>query len=162
MLNIENHHFLWADKKSKIIKNEIYGTTYTNVHVGRSTISEMPEPTLDLWQWLWWLLQENRLSNLYLWFGPNCWAYKCRVFHTPILVQPDFIDIIVKSCCILHSFVRKRDLVYRVYKNAHFESIDNFGTGFQGKGSDIRNNFADYFMGPRAVSFQKNYMFLWT
>lgn len=34
-------------------------------------------------------------------------ANKWRVLHTPIQVEPEFIDIIVKACCILHNFVRK-------------------------------------------------------
>lgn len=87
-------------------------------------------------------------------------ANKWRVFHTPILVQPDFIDIIVKSCCILHNFVRKRDGINFEDTETHpFENVDYFGTGPRGKGSDVRNYFADYFMGSGAVSFQKSYMF---
>ncbi|KAF0712181.1 protein ALP1-like, partial [Aphis craccivora] len=34
---------------------------------------------------------------------------KWRVLHTAILVEPEFCDDIVKACCILHNFVRKRD-----------------------------------------------------
>jgi len=36
-------------------------------------------------------------------------ANKWRVLHTPILVEPEFCDDIVKACCVLHNFVRKRD-----------------------------------------------------
>ncbi|XP_053964136.1 uncharacterized protein LOC128867068 [Anastrepha ludens] len=46
-------------------------------------------------------------------------ANKWRIFHTPILVQPDFIDEIVKACCILHNFVRKRDGI-------NYEESDTF------------------------------------
>ena len=32
-----------------------------------------------------------------------------RIFHCAIHVGPDFCYVIVKTCCILHSFVRQRD-----------------------------------------------------
>lgn len=87
-------------------------------------------------------------------------ANKWRIFHTPILVQPDFIDVIVKTCCILHNFVRKRDGV-------HFEDgdsypcvdVDDFGPFPRGQGLATRDYFADYFMGPGAVPFQTNHMY---
>ncbi|KAB0805363.1 hypothetical protein PPYR_02333 [Photinus pyralis] len=59
-------------------------------------------------------------------------ANKWRIFHTPILVQPSFVDKIVQACCILHNFVRKRD---------------------------VRDYFAQYFMGAGAVHFQRSYMY---
>jgi len=34
---------------------------------------------------------------------------KWRVLHTAILVEPEFCDDIVKTCCIFLNFVRKRD-----------------------------------------------------
>ncbi|KAL4121227.1 hypothetical protein QTP88_013783 [Uroleucon formosanum] len=36
-------------------------------------------------------------------------ANKWRVLHTPIQVEPDFVDEIIKPCCVLHNFVRRRD-----------------------------------------------------
>jgi len=40
-------------------------------------------------------------------FGVVC--NKWRIFHCAIDVCPDFCDVIVKTCCILHKFVRQRD-----------------------------------------------------
>ena len=40
-------------------------------------------------------------------FGILC--NKWRIFHRAIDVRPDFCDVIVKTCCILHNFVRQRD-----------------------------------------------------
>jgi hypothetical protein len=40
-------------------------------------------------------------------FGILC--NKWRHFHHAIDVYPDFCDVIVKTCYILHSFVRQRD-----------------------------------------------------
>jgi hypothetical protein len=34
---------------------------------------------------------------------------KWKIFHSPINVCPDFCDVIVKTCCILHNFFRQRD-----------------------------------------------------
>jgi hypothetical protein len=34
---------------------------------------------------------------------------KWRIFHRAIDVCPDFCDVIVKTCCIPHNFVRQRD-----------------------------------------------------
>lgn len=36
-------------------------------------------------------------------------ANKWRVFHTPLLVNPNFATDIIKASCILHNFVRRRD-----------------------------------------------------
>jgi hypothetical protein len=40
-------------------------------------------------------------------FGIVC--NKWRIFHCAIDVCPDFCDAIVKTCCILHNFVRRGD-----------------------------------------------------
>lgn len=36
-------------------------------------------------------------------------ANKWRILHTAMNVEPDFGDTIVKACCILHNYVRRRD-----------------------------------------------------
>ena len=36
-------------------------------------------------------------------------ANKWRIFHRPIGVTPDFCDIIIKPCCILHNYVTEND-----------------------------------------------------
>ena len=40
-------------------------------------------------------------------FGIVC--NKWRIFHCAIDVCPDFCDVIVKTCCVLHNFVHQRD-----------------------------------------------------
>jgi hypothetical protein len=40
-------------------------------------------------------------------FGILC--NKWRIFRRKIEVRPDFCDVIFKTCCILHNFVRQRD-----------------------------------------------------
>ncbi|XP_050293569.1 uncharacterized protein LOC126734088 [Anthonomus grandis grandis] len=85
---------------------------------------------------------------------------KWRVFHSAILVQPEFIDDIVKACCILHNYVRKRDGInFEDMDTYSLSDIDNFGESIRGQGLDIRDYFANYFMGPGAVSFQDKYMY---
>lgn len=87
-------------------------------------------------------------------------ANKWRIFHAPILVKPDFIDIIVKACCILHNFVRKRDGInYDDTESFPFADVEDLGQGPRGHGLDVRNNFANYFMQAGAVPFQRNYMY---
>ena len=43
-------------------------------------------------------------------FGIVC--NKWRIFHGAIDVCLDFRDVIVKTCCILHSFVRQRETAF--------------------------------------------------
>lgn len=85
---------------------------------------------------------------------------KWRVLHTPLLVEPDFADDIIKACCILHNFVRKRD-------GYNFEDMDtsylvdglpNRGPGVRSQGIEVRDFYAEYFMGPGSVPFQYNKM----
>lgn len=87
-------------------------------------------------------------------------ANKWRIFHTYMLVGPDFIDDFVKACCIVYNFVRARDGInYEDAETHPFQDIRNLGQGTLGQGSDVRNAFAEFFIVKGAVSFQKNYMF---
>lgn len=87
-------------------------------------------------------------------------ANKWRIFHTPILVEPEYIDDIVKCCCILHNFVRKRDGINFDDTQTHpLEDLTNMGHAPRGTGLSVRDAFADYFVGLGAVSFQSKYMF---
>lgn len=58
---------------------------------------------------------------------------KWRIFHRPIDVKIDFAVDIVKSCCVLHNFVRDRDgfsiddtLIINGFEE--FDVVDNSGT----------------------------------
>ncbi|XP_022177724.1 protein ALP1-like [Myzus persicae] len=84
-------------------------------------------------------------------------ANKWRVLHTSIQVEPDFTDEIVKACCILHNFVRKRDGInYEDSEINSFDDIETHGGGARSQGVAVRDYFANYFMGPGAVDFQYN------
>ncbi|VVC38689.1 Harbinger transposase-derived nuclease domain, partial [Cinara cedri] len=67
---------------------------------------------------------------------------KWRVLHTSLLVEPDFSNDIIKACCILHKFIRKRD-------GYNFE-----GPAVQSQGIEVRDYYSEYFMRPESVTFQ--------
>ncbi|XP_039747675.1 protein ALP1-like [Pararge aegeria] len=88
---------------------------------------------------------------------------KFKIFNRPINVNVDFATNIVKACCVLHNFIRKRD----GYKFDHTLSI----VGFQDppasdnllligrrrselSGTAIRNIYTDYFTGVGSVPWQ--------
>lgn len=83
-------------------------------------------------------------------------ANKWRLLHSVILVGPEFCDDIVKACCILHNFVRKRD-------GCNYEEVENYdelsnlqfhGRNVSSRGIEVRDNYANYFMNEGAVPFQ--------
>jgi len=62
-------------------------------------------------------------------------ANKWRVLHTPIQVEPEFTDVIIKACCILHNFVRKRDGISFEEAESHsLNDINARGAGTRSKG----------------------------
>jgi len=83
-------------------------------------------------------------------------ANKWRIFHTTILVSSEFVDDIIKSCCILHNFVRKRDgYNYEdMESECHLDDIEVIGTGSRTNGIEVREAFAEYFVNEGAVPFQ--------
>lgn len=84
-------------------------------------------------------------------------ANKWRVLHTAINVEPDFGDVIVKACCVLHNFVRRRD-GYKfedTLSNTLEEiAVNRNGVGARSQGIDVRSYFSDYFMDAGSVPFQ--------
>ena len=61
-------------------------------------------------------------------FGIVC--NKWRIFHHAIDICPDFCDVIVKTCCKLHNFVRQRDRRLQFQDNLYecpLESIKAVG-----------------------------------
>lgn len=80
---------------------------------------------------------------------------KWRVLHTPIQVTPDFTDSIVKACCVLNNFVRRRDgCNYQDTEINYLDDIEIRGTGALSQGTEVRDFFANYFVGPGSVPFQ--------
>jgi hypothetical protein len=52
---------------------------------------------------------EERLARTMVEYSFGILCNKWRIFHRAIDVRQDFCDEIVKTFCILHSFVRQRD-----------------------------------------------------
>ena len=75
---------------------------------------------------------------------------KWRIFHCAIDVCPDFCNVIVKNCCILHNFVHQRDSFQfqdMLYK-CPLESIKAVGTSGNVTGAAVREYFVTYFTTP--------------
>ena len=72
---------------------------------------------------------------------------KWRIFHRAIDVRPDFCDVIVKTCCILHNFIRQRDgfQFQDTLYECPLESIKAVGTRGSVTGTAVREYFAKYF-----------------
>eukprot|EP00102_Acyrthosiphon_pisum_P017929 XP_008189523.1 PREDICTED: uncharacterized protein LOC103311623 [Acyrthosiphon pisum] len=87
-------------------------------------------------------------------------ANEWNVLHTTILVEPDFCDHIIKSCCVLHNFVRRRygsNYDENIADAAYINNLDDFqghGRHINRNGMEIRDNFANYFINQGAVPFQ--------
>lgn len=87
-------------------------------------------------------------------------ANKWRVFHSLILVQPNSIDNIIKACCVLHNFVRRRDGINFDDTQTHpFVDVTDAGPTARADGLETREFFANYFMESGAVPFQRHHMF---
>jgi hypothetical protein len=81
-------------------------------------------------------------------FGILC--NKWRIFDHAIDVCPDFCDVIVKTCCILHNFIHQRDGFQ--FQDTLYEcplnSIKAVGTTGNVTGTAVREYFAKYFTSP--------------
>lgn len=78
-------------------------------------------------------------------------ANKWRIFHRPLDVETMLADNIVKSCCVLHNFVRRRDGI-RVEDECYecpLEGIPTIGVRGSRKGTDMRQYLANYFTSPQ-------------
>lgn len=85
---------------------------------------------------------------------------KWRVLHTPLLVEPDFADEIIKACCILHNYVRQRDRASYddMESNLLVDDLEIRGAPARAQGIEVRDAYADYFMGPGSIPFQYKYI----
>ncbi|XP_008178456.1 protein ALP1-like [Acyrthosiphon pisum] len=80
-------------------------------------------------------------------------ANKWRVLHTPIQVEPDFTDVIIKACCVLHNFVRKKDGTnFENSETISLEDIEVRGTGTRSQGIEVRDFFSNYWSRSRSFS----------
>ncbi|XP_016662197.1 uncharacterized protein LOC107884489 [Acyrthosiphon pisum] len=78
-----------------------------------------------------------------------------------INVEPDFADIIVKACCLLRNFVRRRDGVN--FEDTLSNSLDDLDvhqndSGGRSQGRDVRDYFANYFLEAGSVPFQYRFV----
>jgi len=81
-------------------------------------------------------------------FGILC--NKWRNFHRAIDVRPDFCDVTVKTCCILHNFVRQRDGFQ--FQDTLYECPLDINKAVDTRGNvtrmAVREQFAKYFTSP--------------
>jgi hypothetical protein len=78
-------------------------------------------------------------------FGILC--NKWRIFHRAIDVRPDFCDVIVKTCCILHNFVRQKDgfQFQQTLFECPLDRVEAVGTRANVTGTVVREYFVKYF-----------------
>lgn len=86
-------------------------------------------------------------------------ANKWRIFHRPLDVHTDLADDIVKSCCVLHNFVRRKDGI-RVEDECYecpLPGMSLIGLRADSAGTEVRDYFANYFISPQgSVPWQYN------
>ena len=102
-------------------------------------------------------------------------ASRFRVFSKPIAVKPSTVDLIVKTCCSLHNWLRQTSTHYFPLGTVDMED-ENMGeirpgswrseqvalrsvarTGannYTREAVAVREQYADYFMGDGQVSWQ--------
>jgi hypothetical protein len=75
---------------------------------------------------------------------------KWKIFHRAIDVCPDFCDVIIGTCCILHSFVRQRDgfQFQDTLYECPLQSITAVGTRGNATGKAVREYFTTHFNSP--------------
>ncbi|KAM4052562.1 uncharacterized protein ACNLHF_002468 [Anomaloglossus baeobatrachus] len=80
-----------------------------------------------------------------------------RIFHTPIQLNSDTVDTVIKACCVLHNYAREYS--YEVVEETQQPLLlpvmnQSFGRPTN-TGILVRETFADYFMSPEgAVHWQ--------
>nr|XP_026485901.1 uncharacterized protein LOC113393302 [Vanessa tameamea] len=85
---------------------------------------------------------------------------KWRVLHTAILVNPDFATEIVKTTCVLHNFVRRRDgLNYNdELLTSDLPTLTNCNTSRPSNAINTRDLFKKYFMEEGKLEWQHNFI----
>ncbi|XP_069588363.1 uncharacterized protein [Ranitomeya imitator] len=71
-----------------------------------------------------------------------------RIFHTPIQLDIDTVEAVIKACCVLHNYAREYSTDVDVeYQQPVFNPVVNVGQGRpSNSGVRVRETFADYFM----------------
>ncbi|PNF14277.1 hypothetical protein B7P43_G07084, partial [Cryptotermes secundus] len=73
---------------------------------------------------------------------------KWRIFHRPMNVGLSLAEDIIKACCILHNFVRRRES-YKFEETLHVTGFEGLNVDNESRGTataiNVRDNFADYF-----------------
>lgn len=77
-------------------------------------------------------------------------ANKWRILHRSLDVRVEFADLIIKTCCILHNFVRKKDGVQMEdeFYECLLQSCPPAGIRPNRVGLNIRDYMANYFTSP--------------
>ncbi|GFG40228.1 hypothetical protein Cfor_09816 [Coptotermes formosanus] len=158
---LEGNHLNIPDSRS--LPNDDNGTPMPFVIVGDEAfaLSEhvlRPYPTrnLDIQKRIY----NNRLTRarrmVEYAFGVLC--NKWRIFHGAIDVRPDLCDVIVKTCCILHNFVRQKEGFQ--FQDTLFEcpldSVEAVGTRDNVTGTAVREYFCKNILRPHKVLFLGN------
>lgn len=84
---------------------------------------------------------------------------KWRILHRALDVDIEFADCIVKACCILHNFVRRRDgYNFEESLTCDMESIPAQGLRATTHGVKVRDTFMNYFCSDEgSVPWQNKY-----
>lgn len=84
-------------------------------------------------------------------------ANKWRIFHRPLNVDLPLCESIIRSCCVLHNFVRQRD-GYKIEDTLSVEGLYEWNGDCQPptkKAIQLREKFCDYFVSEAgAVDWQ--------
>lgn len=88
---------------------------------------------------------------------------KFRILLTKIHLSPPKVELITKTCCVLHNFIRNRSPVLEVMNNEETQNICqmrsiNFNQGGNRSTNtayNIRDEFLKYFNGPGEVPWQQ-------
>lgn len=88
---------------------------------------------------------------------------KFRILLTKIHLSPPKVELITKTCCVLHNFIRNRSPVLEVMNNEETQNICqmrsiNFNQGGNRSTNtayNIRDAFLKYFNGPGKVPWQQ-------
>ncbi|XP_077327569.1 uncharacterized protein LOC143962118 [Lithobates pipiens] len=80
-------------------------------------------------------------------------ANKWRVLHTPIVLNMQNAVCVVKAACALHNFVRQRDgFDFEDPVHENMERVHWTGVRGSRQGTQVRDQFASYFMSPAGPS----------